>query len=268
MRLKVITICQRKGGVGKSTSALNIACGLAEKGYRILIIDLDDQQNATSSISAHITAEKTIADLLLKDEVAVADAMAPTGWPNVWIIPASGNLSGAIKHLDSEVGGHLVLKEKLIQVEDIDYVIIDNSPSLNILVINGFCASDYLLIPLSSKYLTLQGLQQTLSAFNKVKTRLNSGLSILGMAFVIHDSRNTLANEILFKVKSQYPSLVFNSVVGINIKIEEAQVKKQSILSYSPLDRGAIQYRELCSEILARLLSPAPTVLGGGEAHE
>src|SRR4030042_4880737 len=112
--------------------------------------------------------------------------MVHTGWPNVWIIPASGNLSGAIKHLDSEVGGHLVLKEKLAQINDqMDYVIIDNSPSLNILVINGFCASDYLLIPLSSKYLTLQGLTQTLAAFNKVKARLNNGLSLLGTAFVI-----------------------------------------------------------------------------------
>jgi chromosome partitioning protein len=268
LKVKVITVCQRKGGVGKSTSSLNLAYALAEKGYRILIIDLDDQQNTTSSISAHLSAELTIADLLLRDDVTVTDVMVTTEWPNVRIIPASSNLSGATKHLDSEVGGHLILKEKLSQAQDLDYVIIDNSPSLNILVINGFCASDYLLIPLSSKYLTLQGLQQTLAAFNKVKSRLNSSLSILGMAFVIHDGRSTLATEVLDKVRQKYPSLIFNTVVGTNIRIEEAQVKKQSVLTYAPDDRGAVQYRALAQEILDRIERLEAVLPGGGEAYE
>jgi chromosome partitioning protein len=267
-RTKTITVCQRKGGVGKSTSSLNLAYALAEKGYRILIIDLDDQQNTTSSISASLNPELTIADLLLRDEITVADVMVETEWAGVRIIPASPSLSGAVKHLDGEVGGHLILKEKLSQAKDLDYVIIDNSPSLNILVINGFCASDYLLIPLSSKYLTLQGLQQTLAAFNKVKSRLNGSLSILGMAFVIHDGRSTLATEVLDKVRQKYPSLIFNTVVGTNIRIEEAQVKKQSVLTYAPEDRGAVQYRALAQEILDRIERLEAVLPGGGEAHE
>jgi chromosome partitioning protein len=254
---QTITICQRKGGVAKSTAVLNLACVFAFAGHRVLIIDLDDQANTSSSISGHIQSEKTIADLLLKDEVSACDVMVQTGWENVKIIPASENLSGALKYLDSEVGGHLMLKEKLADAE-YDICLIDNSPSLNILNIASFCASTHLFIPLSSKYFSLQGLGQTLSAYNKVQKRLNPDLKLLGMAFVIHDSRSTLANEIVQRVRIQYPGLLFNTIVGTNIRIEEAQVKKQSILTYSPEDRGAHQYRELGREILDRLKAAEP----------
>ena len=247
-----ITIGQRKGGVAKSTSTLNLAYGLAEQGHRVLVVDLDDQQNATTSISSHLAGDKTVADLLLQDDVEITQVMQPTEWTNVWMLPASANLSGVAKHLDSEVGGHLVLAEKLQTATAIDYILIDTSPSLNILVINALCASNYLFIPLSSKYFSLQGLAKTLGAFGKVKQRLNPDLALLGMAFVIHDKRNTLACEIMEKVRQQYPALLFNSVVGVNIKIEEAQVNKQSVLTYAPSDRGAEQYRALAAEILAR----------------
>ena len=256
--LKVITICQRKGGVGKSTATLNLACSLALLGNRVLIIDLDDQGNTTSSISSHIQTDMSISDLLLNEELELDDVTVSTGWKNIWMVRASDNLSGALKHLGSEVGGHLVLKEKLIKAERYDICLIDNSPSLNILNINSFCASDFLFIPLSSKYFSLQGLSQTLSTYNKVKTRLNPTLKLLGMAFVIHDKRNTLANEIVAKVRGQYPALIFNTLIGVNIKIEEAQVNKQSILTYCPEDRGAAQYMALGKEIAGRIQKAEP----------
>jgi chromosome partitioning protein len=249
----IITILQRKGGSGKTTAALNLAHVMAILGFRVLLIDIDDQQNSSNSISRHIQADLTIADLLLKDDIQVADVAVQTEWENVWVIPASPNLSGALKHLDSEVGGHLVLKEKLLEVNGFDICLLDNSPSLNILNISSLCASTHLFIPLSSKYFSLSGLGQTLSAYNKVKQRLNHGLQLLGMAFVIHDCRTTLSNEILQKVKKQYPTLLFNTVIGNNIRIEEAQVRKQSILTYAPEDRGAEQYRQLGIEIIDRL---------------
>jgi chromosome partitioning protein len=248
-----ITFLQRKGGTGKSTAALNLAHVCAILGYKVLLIDIDDQQNTSNSISRQIQADLTVADLLLKDEVQVADVAVQTEWENVWIIPASPNLSGALKHLDSEVGGHLVLKEKLQAAGGYDICLLDNSPSLNILNISSLCASSHLFIPLSSKYFSLQGLGQTLSAYNKVKKRLNPDLELLGMAFIIHDKRTTLGNEIVDKVKKQYPTLLFNTIIGTNIRIEEAQVKKQSILTYAPLDRGAEQYRELGLEMIGRL---------------
>lgn len=254
----IITFLQRKGGTGKSTSSLNLAHVLGTLGYKVVLSDIDDQQNTTSSITKNIRADLTVADLLLKDEVRVADVAIETEWENVRIIPASPNLSGALKHLDSEVGGHLVLKEKLQAAEGFDICLLDNSPSLNILNISSLCASTHLFVPLSSKYFSLQGLGQTLSAYNKVKKRLNPALQLLGMAFVIHDKRCTLANEVVSRVRKQYPTLLFNTIIGTNIRIEEAQVKKQSIISYATEDRGAEQYRELGLEMIDRLEAGMP----------
>ena len=248
----IVTITQRKGGVGKTTATLNLASVLAEMNYRVLIIDLDDQRNTSNSVSSIVESSKTIEDLLLKD-LTLKDVAFQTDWQNVYILSASSNLSGVVKYLDGEVGGHLILKEKLVKDNEFDFVLIDTSPSLNILVINALCASQFMFIPLSSKYLSLQGLSQTIESFKKVTDRLNPDLKLLGIGFVQHDKRNVLANEVLEQVKEAFPNDLFKTLIGINIKIEEAQVKKQSILSYAPNDRGAEQYRELGKELLAKI---------------
>jgi chromosome partitioning protein len=251
--VKTITICQRKGGNGKSTSALNLAHAFALSGLRVLLIDLDDQKNTTSVISTRIPVTYTIEHVLV-GEVPLKVAAIATDWDNVSLIPASGSLSGAIRELDSEVGSHLVLKEKLEQAAaSYDICLIDTSPSLNILVVNALCASQHVFIPLSSRYFSLQGLGQTLESVQKVSSRINGELSVLGIAFVIHDSRSSLAKEVVGKVKESYPELLCESIIAQNIKIEEAQVMKQSIFSYAPDDRGALQYRALGRELLARM---------------
>jgi chromosome partitioning protein len=250
--MTTITIGQRKGGNGKSTSALNLAGAFAEKGKRVLLIDLDDQKNSTSAIEAE-APRHTVEDLLLRPEVALSDAAVATAWEGVSLVAASLSLSGTIRELDGEVGSHLALREKLAAANGFDLCLIDTSPSLNILVVNALCASRYLFIPLSSKYFSLQGLGQTLEAFAKVKSRLNAELEILGMAFVLHDSRSSLAREVVQKAQEEYPELVCASMVGQNIKIEEAQVMRRSILSYASEDRGSAQYRALAAELLGRM---------------
>jgi len=252
--MTVITIGQRKGGNGKSTSALNLAHAFALTGKRVLVVDMDDQKNSTSAIEVAQPPVKTIEDLLLDPAVTVSASAVATTWPGVWLVAASANLSGTIRELDSEVGSHLVLKEKLTAAaEAFDICLIDTSPSLNILVVNALCASRWLFVPLSSKYFSLQGLGQTLEAFTKVKGRLNPDLEILALAFVIHDRRSGLARDVVAKAKAEYPSLVCDTLVGQNIKIEEAQVLRQSILGYAPEDRGAEQYRGLAAELTERL---------------
>jgi len=253
--MTTITIGQRKGGNGKSTSALNLAHAFALRGKRVLVIDLDDQKNSTSAIETAKPVTHTVEDLLLRSEVSLADVAVRTTWEGVSLVAASGSLSGAIRELDGEVGSHLVLKEKLegAGYGGYDLCLIDTSPSLNILVVNALCASRWLFIPLSSKYFSLQGLGQTLEAFAKVKGRLNATLDLLALAFVIHDGRSALAREVVGKARSEYSELVCTTTIGQNIRIEEAQVKRQSIFGYAPEDRGSAQYCELGDELLARL---------------
>jgi chromosome partitioning protein len=253
--MTTMTVGQRKGGNGKSTSALNLAGAFAEAGKRVLLIDLDDQKNSTSAIEVSEQPRYTVEDLLIRPDVSVAAAAVATAWGGVSLIAASSILSGAIRELDGEVGSHLALREKLAAAatSGFDICLIDTSPSLNILVVNALCASRYLFIPLSSKYFSLQGLGQTLEAYTKVKSRLNPELEILGMAFVIHDGRSALAREVVQKACGEYPELVCASLVGQNIKIEEAQVMRRSILSYASEDRGSAQYRALAAELLRRM---------------
>jgi len=248
-----ITICQRKGGNGKSTSALNLAHAFALSGKKVLLIDLDDQKNTTSAIPTLTPPVHSIEALLVRSDLALSEVAVETGWEGVSLVAASASLSGAIRELDSEVGSHLVLKEKLDAQNEYDFCLIDTSPSLNILVVNALCASEYVFIPLSSRYFSLQGLGQTLESVRKVSARLKAGLHILGMAFVIHDSRSGLAREVIEKARATYPELLCTSTVGQNIRIEEAQVLRQSIFSYAPRDRGAAQYRSLADELLRRM---------------
>jgi chromosome partitioning protein len=252
--MNTITICQRKGGNGKSTSTLNLAHAFALSGHRVLVIDLDDQKNTTSAIAASCAPSRTVEHLLIENDESLADVVTPTEWAGVSLVAASASLSGAIRELDGEVGSHLVLKEKLGAAADqFDICLIDTSPSLNILVVNALVASEFAFIPLSSRYFSLQGLGQTLESVRKVSSRLNPALSVLGIAFVIHDGRSSLAREVIAKAKETYPELVCEAVVSQNIHIEEAQVVRKSIFDYAPLDRGAEQYRALSLELLSRL---------------
>jgi chromosome partitioning protein len=257
--MTTITIGQRKGGNGKSTSALNLAHAFALEGARVLLIDLDDQKNSTSAIETTTAPAQTVETLLLDARVSVAEAAVPATWAGVDLIAASANLSGTIRELDGEVGSHLVLAEKLAAAGDAyDLCLIDTSPSLNILVVNALCASRWLFVPLSSRYFSLQGLSQTLEAYGKVKGRLNPHLDLLGLAFVIHDGRSALAKEVVQKAQEAYPAWVCGSTVSQNIRIEEAQVCRQSIFTYAPADRGSVQWRALARELAGRLGGVGP----------
>jgi chromosome partitioning protein len=252
--MKVITIGQRKGGNGKSTSALNLAHAFALRGKRVLLIDLDDQKNTTSAIETAGPAALTVGELLVDPTVSIEAAAVATGWPGVSLIAASRSLSGVLRELDAETGGHYILREKLASGDDLyDFCLIDTSPSMNTLVLNALCASNYLFIPLSSKFFSLQGLGQTMDAYQKVKKRLNEYLSVVGMAFVIHDGRSSLANQVTQKAREEFPELVLSSMVNQNTKIEQAQVYRQSIFAYAHDDRGAVQYAALADELLLRM---------------
>ncbi|MCL2318570.1 MAG: ParA family protein [Treponema sp.] len=251
--MNVVTICQRKGGNGKSTLTLNLAAALAEQGKKVLLIDTDDQKNTTSTIPTTRQAVYTVEDLLFDKYSSVENVAEETCWDGIHLIAGSRNLSAAVAKLEGMADSHKQLLKKLLYSRWYDFCLIDTSPSLNMLTINAMCASGGIIIPLSSNYYSLEGLAQTLEAYRKVKEALRKDLSLYGAAFVIHDGRSRLANEVQDKVKEQYPDLLCETVIGRNIKIEEAQVRKQSILSYAPSDRGAVQYRLLARELMIRM---------------
>jgi chromosome partitioning protein len=252
--MKTITVCQRKGGNGKSTASVNLAAAFAGQGKRALLIDTDDQRNSTSAIPTKRPIKHTVEDLLINEQMTVEEASETTLWEGVDLIAGSVNLSAAARELDRRPGGHGALREKLESIDGwYDVCLIDTSPSLNMLTINAMYASDGLFIPLSSNYFSLEGLAQTLEAYKKIRNALYHSLQVYGMAFVIHDGRTCLASEVQKKVKEQYPLYLCETVIGRNIKIEEAQVRRQSIFSYAPNDRGAVQYRALAGELAARM---------------
>jgi len=252
--MKIATICQRKGGNGKSTASINLAAAFAETGKKVLLIDMDDQCNSTTAIPKKRSAVYTVENLLFDKDTTIIDAAEKTMWEGVDIIAGSRNLSAAAAKLDDMPLGHKQLMASVTgSIMYYDLCIIDTSPSLNMLTVNAMCASDGIFIPLSSNYFSLEGLAQTLEAYRKIKDGLREDLKLFGAAFVIHDGRTNLANEVSAKVKEQYPDLLCETVIGRNIKIEEAQVKKQSIFSYAPNDRGALQYRALATELALRM---------------
>ena len=251
--MNVVTICQRKGGNGKSTLTLNLAAAFAEQGRKVLLIDTDDQKNTTSTIPTKQPAAYTVEDLIFDKFATVESVAEETCWPGIHLIAGSRNLSAAAAKLEDMADSHEQLLKKLLYSRWYDFCFIDTSPSLNMLTINAMCASHGIIIPLSSNYYSLEGLAQTLQAYGKVKESLRKELSLYGAAFVIHDGRTRLASEVQAKVQEQYPELLCETVIGRNIKIEEAQVKKQSIFSYAPEDRGALQYRALARELALRM---------------
>ena len=251
--MKVVTICQRKGGNGKSTSAMNLAHAYAISGKRVLLIDMDDQRNTTSCIPTKRPPVYTVENLLIDRDTTIYDAIVPTVWERVDLVAGSFNLSAAAAKLGENPLGHQMLLASLVCPLHYDLCIIDTSPSLNMLTINAMCASHGIFVPLSSNYFSLEGLAQTLEAYRKVREGLRKDLKLFGAAFVIHDGRTRLAMEVQEKVKEQYPSLLCDTVIGRNIKIEEAQVRKESIFRYAPEDRGAVQYRALAAELAGRI---------------
>lgn len=256
--MKVITICQKKGGNGKSTSCQNLAAVFASRCERVLVIDLDEQGNTSSTMG--IKEYTLTIDEVLGTGKAVIEKhgkgwhLAVGEWGFVEYLGTRGGLSGLTRQLDSEVGGHLVLKEALELLKDrYSYCFIDTSPSMNILTLNALCASDYAFIPLSSKYFSLKGLVQTVESIGKVKERLNKGLKIIGMGFVIHDGRSNLSEEVIGKVREEYGELVFKTVVPQDIKVEEAQIAGEAVASGYPGSRGAVAYRNLGEELFRRI---------------
>lgn len=248
MNGKIIAVCNHKGGVGKTTTTINVGMGLANRGKRVLLIDLDAQANLTDSLRITNTAID-----IYKILKGAADAIPVTITPTLHIIPATLNLAGAENEFANEIGREKMLAEAIAPLRDqYDYIFIDTAPSLGLLAVNAFTAADELLIPIQAEYLALKGIAKLTEVFGSVRKRINPSLKIGGVIITQFDGRTILHRQIQTAIGKQFGSLLFETPVRNTITIAEAQVQGADIFAYAPDSAGAKDYSDICTEFLKR----------------
>jgi len=247
----IISVANQKGGVGKTTTTVNLATYLAANGRFVLLVDLDPQANATSGFGIdHRSLEKGLYDAL-SGAVSFKDIILPTSVDGLKIAPGTTALAGAAVELVNVERREFRLAEALLEIRNnFDYVIIDCPPSLGLLTINGLVAADRLLIPVQAEYYALEGLSQLLSTVDLVKANLKPELEIMGAVITMFDSRNTLSNDVMNELYKFFPNKIFRSAVPRNVRLAESPSFGKPIMQYDPESKGAKAYERLALEIL------------------
>ncbi|AHV99724.1 ParA family protein [Paenibacillus sp. 7124] len=249
---KIIAIANQKGGVGKTTTSVNLGAGLATLGKRVLLVDIDPQGNTTSGVGINkADVENCIYNILI-DEIAPHEAILETKIDGLHIIPATIQLAGAEIELVSTISRELRLKKALGLVkQQYDYIIIDCPPSLGILTINSLTAADSVIIPIQCEYYALEGLSQLLNTVRLVQKNLNPHLRIEGVLLTMLDARTNLGIQVIEEVKKYFQEKVYRTIIPRNIRLSEAPSHGQSIITYDPRSKGAEVYTELAKEVVS-----------------
>lgn len=246
---KIISLLNHKGGVGKTTSAINIGAGLVELGKKVLLIDLDPQANLTLSLG--IPRQPVTIYEAMRGESELAPFTVKEGLD---VVISVLDLSGAEMELINEAGREFILRELFEPVKDeYDYIIIDCPPSLGLLTLNALTSSDYVIIPLQTQFLALQGLAKIKQVVQKVKLRLNKRLQIGGVIATMYDNRKVLNRDVVETIKKYFGPLVFNTLIRDNVALAEAPAQRKDIFAYSRSSSGARDYLDLCKEIIVRV---------------
>ena len=249
---RIISVANQKGGVGKTTTTVNLGACLAYFGKKILLVDIDAQGNATSGLGVRKSdVEKDIYDILV-NETLVKEVVLPSSRENLWVVPATIQLAGAEIELTSQMARESRLKQALEKIrDDYDYILIDCPPSLGHLTINAFTASDSILIPVQCEYYALEGLSQLLNTVRLVQKHFNPELKIEGVLLTMLDARTNLGYEVVDEVKKYFRERVYKTIIPRNIRLSEAPSHGLSIIDYDARSRGAEVYLELAKEVLA-----------------
>ncbi len=249
---KIISITNQKGGVGKTTTSINLAASMVKRGKRILLIDMDPQGNASVGCGVDLatTSVTTIYDLLLLETTA-AEAVIKTD-SGIDVICANGDLAGAQVELLNEIGRELRLQKALSPIrDDYDYIFIDCPPALNVLTINALVASDSVMIPMQCEYFALEGLSALISTVRKIRETLNPQLTIEGLLRTMFDGRNGLSNEVSRQLQTHFGEKVYTTIIPRNVRLAEAPSYGEPVVDYDPSSKGARAYMALADEILS-----------------
>ncbi|WP_347267569.1 ParA family protein [Paracoccus sp. (in: a-proteobacteria)] len=252
---RIIAVANQKGGVGKTTTAVNLGAALAERGQKVVVIDLDPQGNASTGLGVPLEARELTSYDLLAGEQQLADVLRATPIANLSVVPSNRDLASADFELSGRSGRSQLLRRKLSLPSGFDFILIDCPPALGLLTVNAMVAAHGVLVPLQAEFYALEGLSQLLMTVREVRQTANPDLRIDGVLLTMSDNRNNLSQQVEADARSTLSDLVYKTVIPRNVRLSEAPSHAMPVLQYDPNSKGSIAYRELAQEFLSRHLA-------------
>ena len=249
----IVAIANQKGGVGKTTTAINLSAAFALRGHRTLLIDLDPQANSTMSFLDVQSLGRSVYDAIEDGSCTLADTIVESTQSNLSVAPSRISLAKLETKLVGEIDSHFRLKDRIEPIRnEYPYILIDCPPALGLLTVNALVAATHLLIPIQSSYFALEGTDDLLETIEKVRERANPNLRILGVVITMHDRRTSLGRDIQGQINKVFGSKVFRTVISKSIRLEESPAYKESVFTFAPESSGASEYYRLCEEVMDR----------------